>query len=57
VAQIWIPRVELHLFYNAVVFVPMVVAMYHHMFPSPEDEAQHACTCSLHAHAHAQAHG
>jgi hypothetical protein len=57
VAQLWIPRVELHLFYNAVVFVPMVVAMYHHMFPSPEDEAQHACTCSLHAHAHAEAHG
>ena len=56
IAQLWIPRVELHLFYNAIVFVPMVIAMYHHMFPSPQDEAQHACTCSLHAHGHAHAH-
>ena len=28
VAQLIIPRVELHLFYNAVVFTPMIVAMY-----------------------------
>lgn len=28
IAQLVIPRVELHLFYNAVVFTPMVVAMY-----------------------------
>jgi hypothetical protein len=56
IVQLWIPRVELHLFYNAVVFVPMVIAMYHHMFPSPQDEAQHACTCSLHARGHAHAH-
>ena len=27
-----LPRVELHLFYNAVVFLPMVVAMYCHMY-------------------------
>lgn len=49
--QLWIPRVELHLFYNTIVFVPMVVAMYFHLFPSPDDEAQHACTCSLHGRA------
>jgi hypothetical protein len=30
VLQLVIPRVELHLFYNAVVFVPMVVAMVLH---------------------------
>lgn len=47
--QLWIPRVELHLFYNTVVFIPMIVAMYLHLFPSPSDEAQHRCTCSLHA--------
>lgn len=46
--QLWIPRVELHLFYNSIVFIPMVVAMYYHMFPSPRDEAQHACTCAIH---------
>ena len=48
--QLWIPRVELHLFYNSIVFIPMVVAMYYHMFPSPDEEAQHACTCAVHAH-------
>lgn len=41
-------RVEIHLFYNAIVFMPMVVAMYYHMFPSPEDAAAATCTCSLH---------
>jgi hypothetical protein len=33
VAQLVVPRVELHLFYNAIVFVPMVVAMYFHAWP------------------------
>jgi hypothetical protein len=51
--QIWIPRVELHFFYNAIVFVPMVIAMYQHMFPAPEDEAQHACGCAVHPRARA----
>lgn len=51
IVQLWIPRVELHLFYNTVVFIPMVVAMYYHMFPSVEEQAQHRCSCSLHAHA------
>ena len=27
--QLWVPRVELHLFYNTIVFIPMVVAMLH----------------------------
>jgi hypothetical protein len=39
-------RVEIHLFYNAIVFVPMVVAMYYHMFP-PAGEAHAGCTCAL----------
>jgi hypothetical protein len=39
-------RVELHLFYNAVVFVPMMIAMYYHMFP-PKGEEVPACTCAL----------
>ncbi len=26
--QIWLPRVELHLLYNSIVFAPMVVALY-----------------------------
>ena len=28
IVQLWVPRVELHLFYNTIVFIPMVIAMY-----------------------------
>ncbi|MEO7191566.1 MAG: hypothetical protein ABI051_10975 [Vicinamibacterales bacterium] len=45
--QLWIPRVELHLFYNTIVFIPMVIAMYHHMFPSAS-AAEPRCTCAWH---------
>ena len=46
IAQLFFPRVQLHLFYNSIVFIPMVVAMYYHMFP-PEGEPHTAvCTCS-----------
>ena len=45
IVQIWIPRVELHLFYNSIVFVPMVLGMYYHMFPSNQSEHRPACTC------------
>lgn len=45
ILQLVFPRVELHLFYNSVVFIPMVIGMYHHMFP-PKNETEHAaCTC------------
>ncbi len=44
-AQLWVPRVELHLFYNTIVFVPMVIAMYYHMFPLKSDAAP-KCTCA-----------
>ncbi len=48
IVQLFIPRVQLHLFYNAIVFIPMVIGMYYHMFP-PEGEAHTAtCTCSWH---------
>ena len=40
-------RVEIHLFYNAIVFLPMIIGMYYHMFP-PKGETIAACTCSLH---------
>ena len=46
-AQLWIPRVELHLFYNTIVFIPMVIAMYYHMFPT-STAARPACTCAWH---------
>lgn len=47
--QLWIPRVELHLFYNTIVFVPMVIAMYFHMFPPASEEDEQRCTCAWHA--------
>jgi len=46
--QLWVPRVELHLFYNTVVFIPMVIAMYYHLFPPSQTVAQ-TCTCAWHA--------
>lgn len=48
IAQLWIPRVELHLTYNTLVFIPMVVAMYYHMFPPQGEEAHMRCTCAVH---------
>lgn len=47
IVQVWIPRVELHLLYNTLVFIPMVVAMYLHMFP-PAGEVKHIkCSCVI----------
>ena len=48
IVQLWIPRVELHLFYNTIVFIPMMVAMYLHMFPPPAAARQQQCTCAWH---------
>lgn len=45
-AQLWIPRVELHLFYNTIVFIPMMVAMYYHVFPPTEEAGGQRCTCA-----------
>ena len=47
IAQLWIPRVELHLIYNTIVFIPMVIAMYYHMFPPLGDVAHMRCTCAF----------
>ena len=47
VLQFFFPRVELHLFYNSVVFIPMVIAVYYHMFPPTSEPQVHAnCSCS-----------
>jgi hypothetical protein len=50
ILQLWVPRVELHLFYNTIVFIPMIVAMYYHMFPPPAAarQRQQQCTCAWH---------
>ncbi|MFY1702671.1 hypothetical protein ACN28G_13145 [Micromonospora sp. WMMA1923] len=44
--QLVIPRVELHLFYNAIVFLPMVVAMYLHVRPTAAEQAASRCYCA-----------
>ncbi|MFF4417874.1 hypothetical protein ACFYY8_35565 [Streptosporangium sp. NPDC001559] len=46
VLQIFFPRVELHLFYNAVVFVPMVVAMVLHRRPNESERSAMVCGCA-----------
>jgi hypothetical protein len=47
VIQLLVPRVELHLFYNALVFVPMVVAMVLHRRPAKSERAGMRCGCAL----------
>jgi hypothetical protein len=46
--QLWIPRVELHLFYNTIVFIPMVIGMYYHLFPPADESPKFQCTCAWH---------
>jgi hypothetical protein len=50
IVQLWVPRVELHLFYNTIVFIPMVIAMYFHMFPPGQESGNQKCTCAWHSH-------
>ena len=45
IAQLVFPRVELHLFYNAIVFLPMVVAMVYHLRPNAHERAHMRCNC------------
>jgi len=45
VAQVIIPRVELHLFYNSIVFIPMVIAVYLHFRPNERELRATSCTC------------
>lgn len=46
VVQFWIPRVELHLLYNTLVFIPMLFGMYYHMVP-PAGEPSAPCACAV----------
>ena len=48
VVQLIIPRVELHLFYNSVVFIPMLIAMYLHLRPNEQELHQMSCSCAGH---------
>jgi hypothetical protein len=55
IGQIWIRRMELHLIYNTIVFIPMVVGMYYHLYPPKNETAPITCNCRRHrqaAHQH-----
>ena len=45
VAQVFVPRVELHLFYNSIVFIPMMIAVYLHKRPNEQDLRATSCGC------------
>jgi hypothetical protein len=47
IVQLLVPRVELHLFYNAVVFIPMVIAMIVHRWPNAAERAAAPCSCAV----------
>jgi hypothetical protein len=46
IAQLAFPRIELHLFYNTIVFIPMVVAMVLHLRPNAEERSRMQCSCA-----------
>jgi hypothetical protein len=46
IAQLFFPRVELHLFYNVIVTVPMLVAMYWHRYPTRREARLVTCCCA-----------
>jgi hypothetical protein len=48
IVQLWVPRVELHLFYNTIVFIPMMLGMYFHMFPPKGEDPSRGCSCAWH---------
>jgi hypothetical protein len=43
-------RVEVHMIYNALVFAPMVAAMYLHLFPNAAERSGMRCACALDRH-------
>lgn len=48
--QLFYPRVEIHLFYNSVVFIPMLIAVYLHLRPRPAEAAAMGCSCLAPGH-------
>lgn len=49
IGQIWIPRIELHLIYNTLVFIPMMIGMYFHVNPPAGETVAPTCTCARRA--------
>jgi hypothetical protein len=46
VLQTFFPRVELHLFYNAIVTIPMIIAIVLHRNANEAERAAASCTCA-----------
>ena len=44
IVQLWFARVELHVFYNTIVFIPLLIAMWYHLRPEPGEMP--LCTCA-----------
>ena len=47
ILQLVVPRLELHLFYNTIVFIPMVVAMVYHLWPTAPERSAMQCSCAF----------
>jgi hypothetical protein len=47
IAQLFVPRMELHMIYNTIVFIPMIVGMYLHLHPTEDERAEMECSCAL----------
>ncbi|MFI1016670.1 hypothetical protein [Streptomyces sp. NPDC020965] len=47
IIQLLMPRVELHLFYNALVTIPMLIAMYVHSRPGRATDLVARCRCAV----------
>jgi hypothetical protein len=52
ILQHYYPRVELHLFYNTIVTIPMIIAVVLHMRPNKAERAAATCSCGVHGHGH-----
>lgn len=46
ILQLVFPRVELHLFYNSIVFIPMMIGLYFHLRPTERELDETVCTCT-----------
>ncbi len=47
ILELFYPRAELHLFYNTIVFIPMMIGMYYHLFPTADELREHQCPCAI----------
>ena len=53
ILQTAFPRVELHLVYNAIVTIPMIIAVVLHMRPNAAERSRMNCSCAVGSGSHA----